>query len=231
MFEKLTITKCTVSKAGAVSATDEKFLAIINPEKYEHSHKISYEQEKASDPKPIGNPGTTTKFKNVAPETISFSIVMDGTGVVREGLTQIVPTKVSKQIEDLKEIVYKYAGTKHEPNVVHLSWGDGLEKFQGRLNSLKLNYTLFNPMGEPLRATVALSFVSFETQKEVAVEANKNSPDMTHHIVVRAGDTLPLLCEHVYNDPSKYIEIARINNLDGFRNLQPGTELNFPPMR
>ena len=230
MFEKLTITKCTVS-GQQVTAGSEKFSAIINPEKYEHSHTISYEQENMSDPKPIGNPGTTTKFKNVAPETISFSIIMDGTGVVREKLGQIKPTKVSKQIEDLKKIVYDYDGTKHEPNVVQLSWGDGLSEFKGRLTSLKINYTLFNPMGEPLRANLSLSFVSFNTQGGVAVKADKQSPDMTHHVIVRAGDTLPLLCKKIYDDPGKYLEIARLNNLDGFRNLSPGTELFFPPMR
>jgi len=203
-------------------------VAIINPEKYEHSHSISYEQENAADPKPIGNPGTTTKFKNVSPETISFSIIMDGTGVVFEGGET---TPVADQIKQLKDIAYKYDGTKHEPNVVQLSWGYGLTSFFGRLTSMKINYTLFSPDGDPLRANVSLSFVSFDTQGGVAAKADKNSPDLSHIVVVRAGDTLPLLCQKIYNDPSKYVEVARINDLDGFRSLQPGTELNFPPMR
>jgi nucleoid-associated protein YgaU len=41
---------------------------------------------------------------------------------------------------------------------------------------------------------------------------------------------LPLLCNRIYNDPSYYREVARINNLSNFRNLEPGLILRFPPL-
>ena len=61
--------------------------------------------------------------------------------------------------------------------------------------------------------------------------AQRSSPDMTHTVRVRAGDTLPLLCQQIYRDASKYVDIARLNGLDGFRHLAPDTVLQFPPMR
>jgi nucleoid-associated protein YgaU len=94
-----------------------------------------------------------------------------------------------------------------------------------------LEYTLFHPDGAPLRAKVALSFVEAVTETMEAVEANRSSPDMTHMVMVREGDTLPLLCHRIYNDAARYLEIARLNNLDGFRSLMPGTLLRFPPIR
>jgi nucleoid-associated protein YgaU len=66
---------------------------------------------------------------------------------------------------------------------------------------------------------------------EEALRAQRSSPDMTHTVRVKAGDTLPLLCQRIYRDASKYLEIARLNDLDGFRALAPGSELQFPPMR
>jgi nucleoid-associated protein YgaU len=48
--------------------------------------------------------------------------------------------------------------------------------------------------------------------------------------VVRAGDTLPLLCYQVYEDPSYYLQVAKANNLSNFRKLEQGTELFFPPI-
>ena len=63
---------------------------------------------------------------------------------------------------------------------------------------------------------------------EEALRAQRSSPDMTHIVRVRAGDTLPLLCQRIYRDASKYLEIARLNELDGFRALAPGSELQLP---
>jgi nucleoid-associated protein YgaU len=96
---------------------------------------------------------------------------------------------------------------------------------------MTVDYTLFRASGEALRAKVAMNFVSFATQVEEALRAQRSSPDMTHVVTVRAGDTLPLLCQRIYRDASKYVEVARLNDLDGFRALEPDTVLRFPPMR
>jgi nucleoid-associated protein YgaU len=101
----------------------------------------------------------------------------------------------------------------------------------GGFTSMEIEYNLFHPEGAPLRAKVTLSFLEAMTEEMEAVEAGNNSPDLTHVVMVRAGDTLPLLCERIYRDASKYLEIARFNDLDGFRALATGTLLRFPPMR
>jgi nucleoid-associated protein YgaU len=48
--------------------------------------------------------------------------------------------------------------------------------------------------------------------------------------MVKAGDTLPLMTEEIYGDDKYYLEVARINNITSFRQLQPGTEIFFPPI-
>jgi hypothetical protein len=47
---------------------------------------------------------------------------------------------------------------------------------------------------------------------------------------VVAGDTLPLLCFQIYQESKYYVEVARINRLDDFRNLEPGRQILFPPL-
>jgi len=64
-----------------------------------------------------------------------------------------------------------------------------------------------------------------------AKEANNKSPDLTHLIEIKQGDTLPLICNRVYGDPSYYMEVARYNNLVNFRKLVPGTKLYLPPIK
>jgi len=41
---------------------------------------------------------------------------------------------------------------------------------------------------------------------------------------------LPLMCQTIYDSPAYYLQVARFNNLVDFRNLEPGTEIIFPPV-
>lgn len=96
---------------------------------------------------------------------------------------------------------------------------------------MTVDNTLFTSSGEPLRAKLQLEFDSFMTNEEEALRANRSSPDMSHLVEVRAGDTLPLLCYRIYRDSSYYLDVARHNNITDFRNLEPGSKLHFPPLR
>ena len=102
--------------------------------------------------------------------------------------------------------------------------------FFGRLDAMSVRYTLFKPSGAPLRARVELSFVGTMSKKEGELVSNKSSPDLSHTVTVVEGDTLPLLCDRIYSDPSYYPDVARFNNLSDFRRLQPGQRLHFPPL-
>ena len=193
---------------------------MLNPSSYSHSYSIGYNQKEA-----LGQLGSDAKFSGIKPEKVSFDMVIDGTGVV----ALIGVDDVKTQIGNLTDIVYKYDGSNHEPNHVRLLWGSLI--FFGRLESMSVEYTLFKPSGEPLRAKVKLSFSGFMSKEEEALRANRSSPDLSHLIEVKAGDTLPLLCYRVYKDCSYYLEVARINNITNFRDLIPGSKLHFPPLR
>ena len=60
--------------------------------------------------------------------------------------------------------------------------------------------------------------------------AQDHSADLTHVRLVKAGDTLPRLCDEIYGEPRMYLEVARANDLDHFRALQPGMRIAFPPL-
>lgn len=224
--EKLTIVRCTI-EGGSLKATQDEFVVMLNPSGFTHDRSISYNKtgsKEGEGKEPLGLSASETKFGSTGPENVKFSIVLDGTGVVSSP-----PDDVKAKFTALKAIVYDYNGTTHETNIVQIKWGNFL--FYGRLTSLSVEYTLFKPSGEPLRAKVNLAFVSYMSKTEEAARAQRNSPDLSHRLVVKAGDTLPLLCYQIYKDASYYGEVARINNLTDFRNLRPGTELRFPPLR
>ncbi len=221
--DRLKISTCTVDDSGNIKVdSSNSFEFVLNPSEYDHSFTIGYSRKQA-----IGQSGTDAKFESVKPEKLKFSAIIDGTGAVESPDGKAIDVKA--QIKSLKDIVYKYDGDKHEPSHVRVLWGSHI--FFGRLESMSVDNTLFKPSGEPLRARIKLGFTGFMSKEEEALRANRSSPDMSHLVLVKAGDTLPLLCYRVYRDSSYYLEIARINNMTDFRDLEPGTRLHFPPLR
>jgi len=221
--KRLRISPCKLDESGNVEVDDSAaFELMLNPSSYSHAYSINYSNKEA-----LGRLGSDSKFSGVNPEKVNFDIVIDGTGVVvaASGKTPDVKT----QVKSLSTIVYQYDGDTHEPNHLRVLWGSLI--FFGRLDSMDVEYTLFKPDGEPLRAKIKLAFSGFISKEEEALRANRSSPDLSHIIEVKAGDTLPLLCYRVYKDSSYYMEVASANNLTHFRDIKPGTKLHFPPLR
>ncbi len=218
--KKLSISSCNVNDDnGKVSTGDEKFEVMLNPGSYSHNYSISYTKDDSQ-----GKLASEKKFSGIDPEKVKFDIVLDGTGVI-PGVT----TTVRKQITALNTVIYKYDGNNHQPNHVKIIWGSLI--FYCRLTALSCNFTVFDSAGEPLRAKLSLSFEEFMTPQEEALESNNSSPDLTHEITVKAGDTLPLLCYKIYNDCMYYPEVAKINSIDSISQVKPGLKLYFPPLR
>ncbi|MCB0401162.1 MAG: LysM peptidoglycan-binding domain-containing protein [Flavobacteriales bacterium] len=200
-------------------------VVFINPASYTHEHKVNYNEDV-----PIGAPGTPLMFKGISPETISFDIYFDATGAIdAPKLMPVNKLPIGAQITLFKKVCFTYNGDIHEPNYLILNWGSLV--FKCKLSSLRVEYTLFQKNGIPLRAKASCTFIKAIDADTLAKEANNKSPDLTHLIEVKQGDTLPLICNRVYGDPSYYIEVAKYNNIVNFRNLVPGTKLYLPPIK
>ena len=204
-----------------------EFSVFINPASYARSYKILYNDRQAQ-----GSNGPSPKFNRTLSDTVKFELVFDGTGVVGSPLPGVVPFMedgIKTQIDNFMNLVFKYNGNIHSPNFLEISWGTLL--FKCRLSTLDINYTLFKPDGTPLRARANALFTSFLSESDLARQANKNSPDLSHVVTVKGGETLPLLCYRIYGSSIYYLEIARVNGLAHFRDLVVGTQLLFPPLQ
>ena len=211
--------ECT-SKVG-------QFKAFVNPTSYDHKHKIN--TKRREDQKMHLN----DSYVSTEPETVSFKLIFDGTGI----LPNSTKNTVFERIDKLKDICYYYNGKIHRPNYLKLVWGNnfsrtktGTKNFTCQLSSLDVSYKLFAPDGSPLRAEASLTFTEFRNSKTIARTAAPSSPDLTHIRVVRQGDRLPLMCYEIYNDSSVYLQVAKANNITNFRELEPGQQIFFPPL-
>ncbi|CAJ0819058.1 MULTISPECIES: peptidoglycan-binding protein [Ralstonia] len=218
----LKISACQDEK-GRISPVPGKSISLqINPSQFKHERSTCFTQEK-----PLGDTGSGRQYSHMQPGKLSFSAIFDGTGVIPRP-TGVPQQEVEEQLASLAKVIYEYKGVSHQPSIVQILWGQLI--FTGRLTSFTTDYTLFRPSGIPLRATAALAFDSYRSSKEAQLEADASSPDLSHVVTVRAGDTLPLLCEQIYGDGRYYAEVARFNGLRHFRALPPGMVLHFPPL-
>lgn len=201
------------SKAGEV------YSVFLNPETITHNSSNTF-----SKADPLGSPGDTQKFKSSSQGQVSFQLLLDGTRPI-DGKT----VEVNAELKKLRGLLFLYHGTSHRPYYVQVSWGTLV--FNGQVTTFNVSYLLFRPDGSPVRARVELSFEGFIDPKTLALQADRQSSDLTHHYVVQAGDTLAQLCYRIYGSSQYYIQVAQRNNLTSLGDLTPGLMLRFPPLR
>jgi LysM repeat protein len=216
-LEKLMIKAYTKPAYDAASLLPAQFTAFINPAEITLAYEMEYDSAQGA-----GTTGSRMAFKKVKPGDMTLDFFIDGTGANGN------PVDVQKQIE-LFQTVTGYNGDIHRPNYLKVTWGTLAVK-RCVLKSAAIVYKMFQPSGIPLRAVITAVFTDNADDKTRVAMAQDQSPDLTHARVVAAGDTLPGLCNQIYGNPAYYLEVARANRLNNFRDLVPGTKLFFPPL-
>jgi nucleoid-associated protein YgaU len=112
---------------------------------------------------------------------------------------------------------------------VRFTWGQGLS-FRAIVASVKQTFTLFNPRGVPLRATLSVSFKEYKTLEDQLAELNLLTSDHSKRHVVVQGDTLARIAAQEYDDPAEWRRIANANPQTHVRRLTPGSVLALPPI-
>lgn len=198
----------------------DMYEVLINPESYQTKFVVALSGEQTP-----GSSGAQLKYGYSLPAEMSLEFLFDNTGII-DGKPN--PTGVFADITHFQKVIMGYKGTSHETAHLKLIWGTLI--FSCRAVELNVTYKLFNSSGVPIRAIANVRFLkSVEEKKRIAQDSN-SSPDLTHVRKVKAGDTLPLMCYHIYGDPKYYLQVAAANDLGNFRFLTPGTDLVFPPI-
>lgn len=193
------------------------FTAFINPNEITLSYEMEYDSAQGS-----GTTNSRMNFKKLKPGDMSLTFFIDGTGASGQ------PADVQQQVEKFQTVT-GYNGNIHRPNYLKVAWGT-LQIKRCILKSASITYKLFKPDGVPLRAVITASFTDNSDDQTRVAMSQDQSPDLTHVRMVKAGDNLPAMCREIYNDPSYYLEVARANRINDFRNLTPGVRIIFPPL-
>lgn len=202
--------------------TGNSFTMMVNPATYDEKKKIRYSKDDAIDG------GNMPSYLGYQDETLTLDFVIDATGVLTKAGDENFGKSIPEMIEKIEKTVYVYVGNAHEPPYLQVEWGT--LNFQGRLKDMSVKLVMFAPDGMPIRAKVNMTLVKYVEEATQKRLKNKSSPDLSHLVTVKAGDTLPGLCLQIYKSAMYCTDVARVNGLSGFRQLEPGMQLLFPPL-
>lgn len=211
------------------SYTDENFTSEsrstmtlpVNPDKVKLSKGIQYAEDRQ-----LGSLNGSNTYVRYQPESFSFECMFDNTGIM---IDDEDPQPVHDIVDALEQRLYDYNTDRHRPSYVKVEYGN--VTFYGQLTTFDTDYTLFDKEGIPLRAIVKATLTGYCSQKEEKSRFSKRSPDVSRLFVIKEGQTLAALCNEVYGDPQLVGQVAKFNNLNGYRYIPAGTEIIMPMLK
>lgn len=218
-----------MGKMSITAYTDGDFRSVkhsalelpVNPAKVKLTKGIRYAEDKQ-----LGSLNGSNVYVRYKPETFYFECLLDTTNAM-ENDTEKQP--VHDVVDALEQRLYDYNTEGHRPSFVKVEYGD--ITFFGQLKTLETEYTLFDADGIPLRAELKVTLTGYCSQKEEKSHFSKRSPDVSRIVTLKEGQTLAALCYEIYGDPLLVGQVARINNLNGYRNIPAGTKILMPMLR
>lgn len=215
------------SLAGALVGLVKAHLEVVNPKGLEpipfRFNPTEYQLAKTNNFAELPIPGLQSpplQYVRGGSEKLTLDLLVDTSDTLED-----VRKKYTNGLRTLMAINKDL----HAPPVVKLVWDQ--EVFTGVMESLTITYTLFNPKGIPLRAKCSVGLKEFVPIVQQLKVSTPQSPDFDKSWKVRRGDTLSSIAGALYQEPTLWREIARANDIDDPRALEPGRELTIPRLR
>src|SRR5689334_8452010 len=202
---KLTITAYKTSARGAGDQIGKPLEVQYNPSTLSLKHETVFQSRQGT-----SSSSGRARYSHSRSAALDVSLVFDGTNVGYMGVELLFGVEsVGDRVKNFLRTCYQVESSTHEPAYLRLTWDKGVlgPNFDCRLKSVDINYTSFDRDGSPLHAELAASFVEDVDPSKQASLDRLSSPDLSHTRMVKAGDTLPLLCREIYGSASYYLRV------------------------
>lgn len=208
-----------VSNNTAKALKETRFSVQFNPEKFSYSRTVDMDtQEKES-------AQASLQINKAQKRTISIDLTFDTVTHPDEKVTNV--KQLTQPFELLTQpIIKKSNEDKGRVPYVTMTWAD--ESFRGFIKKFDQEFTLFDKLGNPLRAKVKLEFVEYVTAEQQQKEEGSGDPEHYYH--VQEGESLQLIAHRLWGNQNHWRAIADYNNLRTFRDLKAGMKLMLPAL-
>jgi Contractile injection system tube protein/LysM domain len=131
--------------------------------------------------------------------------------------------------DDANKLMQAMHGEGSAPRFITFSWGS-VKLPKAAPLSISIQYSLFHPNGEPIRAFVDLELAQAEATSPPGQAQNPTTRGFAglRSRVVRDGDSLPSIANEAYGDPTRWRVIAEANGIDDPLRLRRGRALTIP---
>lgn len=187
----------------------------FNPPEYVTHNRVTY-----GDLQGTGSGASIQQFVEKRAETLTMELFFD---------TSEEQTDVREAYLDSLDLLVSVDPELHAPPVCQFVWGNGIA-FTALVERLDKRFTMFQRSGVPIRAKVDITFKEYKTPEYQRREIAAESTDVTKAWTVTEGDTLWLIAAEEYGDASQWRVIAEANDIHNPRALDPGQELELPPL-
>lgn len=187
----------------------------FNPPEYSTRKSANYGRLKAT-----GSGASVQQFVDGQAETLSMELFFD---------TSEQQEDVREKFLDKLDLLLQIDPKLHAPPICRFVWGNGLV-FTALVESIDKQFTMFLRSGIPVRARVDITFTEYRTSDYHRSEVSPESTDKTKAWTVTEGDTLWLIASREYGDSAHWRTIAEANDIQNPRALEPGQELELPPL-
>jgi hypothetical protein len=138
---------------------------------------------------------------------------------------------VSRHVDKLMDLMNPKPQASGPPNPPPVDFMWGLKTiFHGYVKSVDATYTMFGRAGQPLRATVKVTFGEIPQSRSSLPGQNPTSGVLagrrTH--ITGAGDSLELVAWKEFGDPKLWRGLAAFNGIDDPLRVGPGRALLIP---
>ena len=217
-LEKL---KILVEKNGGVLVFEQNsaITVLFNPNKLVFNKSVNWTKQDANQ-----RDVPELQFTNAQPRTLNLDLILD---------TYDTPDVEKKDVRLHAQKLFQLTtvkSDKHRPPVCRLSWGSVGVFFQGVLERLEQQFTLFMEDGTPVRATSRCTFKEWRTNYDDLNRQETESSDIAKIRIVKRGETLSGIAAAEYRDPGLWRPIADENAIDDPLSLVPGTVLLIPTL-
>ena len=213
-------------------ASPKTIVAMFNPNKLTFSRSVSWPNQEAAK---RDNP--EVQFTGGIPATLKIDLLFDtyDTPYDEENKQSVKtgrggPGPRAKVYTD--KLWYlttvETHGASHRPPVCQLRWGDHGIFFQGVVQQLDIQFTMFTVAGVPVRATAGCTFKQWISNSADQRRQDLMSSDVAKVWLVKRGQSLATIASAEYGDPRAWRIIADANGIDNPLRLAPGTRLLLP---
>jgi nucleoid-associated protein YgaU len=206
-----------------VDNTNEKVTCQFNPKDFTITRSIKWRK------KPVEGQNTPVwEFGGGEAQELTIDLWFDTTDIdpAQDADVRRKYEKLLKMAE-IDEASTNTSTGKGEPPKCTFQWGSYLS-FEGVIQKISQNFTMFRQDGTPVRAKVGVTFV--ETARPPAGQNPTTRTESRRIWIVQEGQTLDWIAYEEYGSPAHWRHIAESNNLMDPLHLHPGQVLKLVPL-